>query len=139
MLEIINANVYALYKANITLKGSNASNNPWSNVAGGTMPVMVPANLPPQIPSTPAIITSMGITTSAATIFGSTRYVFELMPIISNASICSLTLILPNSREILLPTTPAKTIQTNVGANSRITVSLTTCAITDKGISGLTS
>jgi hypothetical protein len=42
-----------LYKANITLKGSNASNNPWSNVAGGTIPVIVPANLPPQIPSTP--------------------------------------------------------------------------------------
>ena len=72
MLEIINANVYALYKANITLKGSNASNNPWSNVAGGTIPVILPANLPPQIPSTPAITNKHGVLLpEAATIFGS--------------------------------------------------------------------
>jgi hypothetical protein len=39
---------------------------------------------------------------------------------ISSASICSETRMLPSSPAILLPTTPANTIQTSVGANSSI-------------------
>ena len=58
---------------------------------------------------------------------------------ISNASICSLTRILPNSLAILLPTTPAKTIHKKVGANSNKILSLTIIPIVDNGTNGLTN
>ena len=61
------------------------------------------------------------------------------MPIISNASICSVMRILPNSLAILLPTTPAKTILKNVGANSNIIPSRTMIPIVDNGTMGLTN
>ena len=98
-----------------------------------------PARRPPQIPNTIAITTNKGIIKRAAVIFGIIKYDLVLIPMISNASICSLTLIFPNSLAILLPATPASTIQTSVGANSRITVSRTICAIVDCGINGLTN
>ena len=103
------------------------------------MPVAEPAKRPPKIPNTIDKITNNGMVSKQAAIFGIIKYDLVLMPIISNASICSLTLILPNSLAILLPTTPANTIQTTVGANSNITVSRTICAMVVRGISGLTS
>jgi len=62
-----------------------------------------------------------------------------LIPIVSIASICSETRILPISLVILLPTTPARTIHTSVGENSSKTASLTICAMAAWGIKGLTN
>src|ERR1035437_1398026 len=126
MLLMINANVYDLASANVTFFGIKFSSNPLSKISVETMLDILLANLAPQMPNTIEMITSKGIVISAANTLGITKYDFVLMPIISKASICSLTLMLPNSPAILLPITPANTIQTSVGANSRITVSLTT-------------
>ena len=53
-------------------------------------------------------ITSIGINTRNATIFGNTRKLAEFTPIISSASICSVTRIVPISEAIFEPTLPAR-------------------------------
>ena len=116
MLEIINANVYAFMRANQTLKGTKFCLRPLSKSNDERMPEPRPAILPPQTPNAADKTTSIGITSNAATILGIMRYAFVLMPMISSASICSLTRILPSSLAILLPTTPPSTIQTRVGS-----------------------
>ena len=58
-----------------------------------------------------------------ANIFGRTKYDAELIPITSNASICSVTRIVPNEDAILEPIFPAKTKLIMVGENSRISES----------------
>ena len=52
--------------------------------------------------------TKTGINNINATIFGKTKKFAEFTPIISNASICSVTLIVPISDAIFEPTLPAK-------------------------------
>ena len=56
----------------------------------------------------------------AAIILGKIRKEAELIPMISRASICSVTRILPISDAILEPTFPAKINEIIVGENSKI-------------------
>ena len=58
----------------------------------------------------------------AANILGSTRCPALLTPMISSASICSVTRIVPSWDAMLEPTLPAKITGINVGLNSRIMV-----------------
>ena len=53
-------------------------------------------------------ITRKGIIVTMAEIFGRIRYSAEFTPMISNASICCVTRIVPNSEAIFEPTFPAK-------------------------------
>ena len=61
-----------------------------------------------------------------AIILGSTRKEAEFIPIISKASICSVTLIVPISEAMLDPIFPAKIKEIKVGANSKTILSLAT-------------
>ena len=70
------------------------------------------------------MITKKGKKKTAAIIFGSIRKLAEFTPIISRASICSVTRILPISDATFEPTFPAKIRQIIVGENSKIKESL---------------
>ncbi|MCY1553014.1 hypothetical protein D9M68_894550 [compost metagenome] len=74
-----------------------------------------------------------------AIIFGRMRYPGALIPMISSASICSVTLIVPISEEMADPIFPANTIALMVGLSSRIVESRFTCPIIVFGIKSLTS
>ena len=69
-------------------------------------------------------ITNNGKKNIVAIIFGKMRKEAELTPIISKASICSVTLIEPISEAILDPTFPANINASIVGENSNINESL---------------
>ena len=62
----------------------------------------------------------IGKNITAPTIFGNTKKFNEFTPIISSASICSVTRIVPTSEAILEPTFPAKMSDIIVGENSKI-------------------
>jgi hypothetical protein len=62
----------------------------------------------------------MGNIMIAASIFGNIRKLAEFTPIISSASICSVTLMVPISDAMLDPTFPARIRLIMVGENSRI-------------------
>ena len=70
------------------------------------------------------IITKNGKKNITAIIFGNIKNDAELTPIISKASICSLTLMLPISDAMLDPTLPANIKDIIVGENSKIKESL---------------
>src|SRR5690554_480832 len=67
-------------------------------------------------------IIKKGKKNTAANIFGRIRKEAELIPIISKASICSVTRIVPNSEAMFDPTFPAKIKEIMVGENSKIVV-----------------
>ena len=69
-----------------------------------------------------------------AIIFGAIKLPAEFIPIISSASICSVTRIVPISEAILEPTLPAKIKLITRGANSRIMESRTATPIAYTGI-----
>jgi hypothetical protein len=81
-------------------------------------------------------ITRSGKKKSDAIIFGRIRKDAEFTPIISRASICSLTLILPISEAMLEPTLPASIKEIIVGENSKIRESLLANPIKYLGRSG---
>jgi hypothetical protein len=65
-------------------------------------------------------ITKIGKKNTAATTFGSTKKDKEFTPIISKASICSVTRIVPISEDTFEPTLPARIKEIMVGENSKI-------------------
>ena len=69
-------------------------------------------------------ITKIGKNITAPTIFGNTKKFNEFTPIISSASICSVTRIVPTSEAILEPTFHAKMSDIIVGENSKIVLDL---------------
>ncbi len=70
------------------------------------------------------MIIKKGLMIIHASNLGKTRKEQELIPMISRASICSVTRMVPISDAILEPTLPANIRLTIVGENSRITESL---------------
>src|SRR5690554_7633218 len=74
---------------------------------------------------------------TAAMTLGSTRKEREFTPIISKASICSVTLMVPISEAIFEPTLPAKIKEIIVGENSRIVLERVIQPIVYLGNSGL--
>src|SRR5512133_482942 len=87
-------------------------------------PESVPTVQPPAIPIVIDIRVRRGLKNSIATIFGRVRYEAELIPIISRASICSVTLMVPISDAILDPTFPASIRAATDDENSRMMESL---------------
>ena len=69
-----------------------------------------------------------------AKIFGKIKKFGELTPIISKASICSVTRIVPILEAIYDPTLPAKTTDIIVGANSKIKTTLVAYPMKELGI-----
>ncbi len=69
------------------------------------------------------MITRKGMNRTKAMIFGNTRKLDELTPMISRASICSVTRIVPISDAMLDPTFPARIRQRIELENSRSTMS----------------
>lgn len=69
-------------------------------------------------------------------ILGNTMKLAELMPIISSASICSVTLIVPISEAILLPTLPARIRHIIEEENSKSNISRVASPVEYEGISG---
>ena len=63
---------------------------------------------PPTKPDAMLNTASTGINVSNASILGNTMKLHELTPIISSASICSVTRIVPISEAMLDPTLPAR-------------------------------
>ena len=94
------------------------------------------AKYPPLIPQNILKITNTGIKIINPVIFGRIRKFAEFTPIISNASICSVTRIVPISEAILDPTFPAKINDIIEDENSSRIVSLVTYPIVNLGISG---
>jgi len=83
-------------------------------------PAVVPAIHPPTIPTIMLKSVRTGLKSRVATILGSIRYDAEFTPIISSASICSVTLMVPISDAIFDPTLPARIKALIVDENSRI-------------------
>ncbi len=81
---------------------------------------MVKDNQPPIKLSPIEKIIKTGKKTTAPTIFGKTRKDKEFTPIISNASICSVTRMVPISEAMLDPIFPASIKEMIVGENSNI-------------------
>ena len=80
----------------------------------------IKANQPPIRDNAIEKITKIGKNITAPIILGKTKKFNEFTPIISRASICSVTRIVPTSEAILDPTFPAKISEIIVGENSRI-------------------
>ena len=68
-------------------------------------------------------MTSTGIIDTIAAIFGRMRYSAELTPIISRASICCVTRIVPSSDAMFDPTLPARIRHMMLDENSRSMIS----------------
>ena len=64
--------------------------------------------------------TSTGKNTKAAVILGKTKKFKELTPMISKASICSVTRMVPISEATFEPTLPARISEIMVGENSKM-------------------
>ena len=92
----------------------------------------------PIIPIPMLKITRIGKKKIDVIILGKIKNEAELIPIISNASICSVTLIDPSSEAMLEPTFPAKIKDTIVGENSSIKESRLAKPIIYVGSKGLT-
>ena len=92
----------------------------------------------PIIPIPMLKITRIGKKKIDVIILGKIKNEAELIPIISKASICSVTLIDPSSEAILEPTFPAKIKDTIVGENSSIKESRLAKPIMYVGSKGLT-
>jgi hypothetical protein len=86
-------------------------------------PVRIPAIYPPQIPKTILKAMSKGLNIRLAIILGKIRKLGELTPMISKASICSVTLMVPMLDAIYEPTFPAR-IEIMVGENSNMSTAL---------------
>ena len=71
------------------------------------MPVMIEMSTPPMNEVKIQNTTSTGMNSRKPTILGRTRKLAELMPMMSRASICSVTRMVPISEAMLLPTLPA--------------------------------
>jgi hypothetical protein len=93
---------------------------PYIKFAEVITPDMVPAVHPPKIPIVIDMSVRIGLKSNVATILGRVRYDAELIPIISKASICSVTLIVPISEAIFDPTFPARIRAATVDENSSI-------------------
>ena len=85
----------------------------------GQIPVILPASHPPTRPSAILRMIKNGLMNITAIILGKTKYEAELIPITSNASICSVTRIVPKEEAILDPILPANTRLIIVGENSK--------------------
>ena len=78
----------------------------------------VPTKYPPNIPIVSPTATNIGIATVAANNRGATRYFIGLVDNVTKASICSVTLIVPNSAAIDDETLPATINPPNTGPSS---------------------
>ena len=81
-------------------------------------------------------ITSTGIKSIIPVIFGMIRKLAELIPIISMASICSVTRMVPISEAMLLPTFPARIKHMIDDENSSRMISRVVYPMVNLGISG---
>lgn len=77
---------------------------------------------------------SNGLNKTLAIIFGKIRKLGEFTPIISNASICSVTRMVPILEAIYEPTFPARITLIIVGENSRIKTTLVAYPINEFGM-----
>ncbi len=90
-------------------------------------------------PTSPMNIDSMHRTGTKRTkpiIFGNTMKLAEFMPIMSSASICSVTRMVPISEAMLLPTFPARISDIIDEENSRSSISLVASPVEYEGIRG---
>src|ERR1700712_271652 len=83
------------------------------------------------------MITNKGIMVMLAIILGDIRYPGAFTPMISNASICSVTRMVPICDAMLEPTLPASTNADMVGLNSRMVESRAMLPAILRGTSGL--
>jgi hypothetical protein len=102
------------------LEGTKNALNPRTYVSVVLKSESTRAIHPPIILSAIEKITSIGKKSTAAITFGRTKKFNELTPIISNASICSVTRIVPISEAMFEPTFPARIKEIMVGENSNI-------------------
>ena len=91
---------------------------------------------PPRIDVPMQNTLSTGMNPTKATILGSTRQLTEFTPMISRASICSVTLIVPISEAMFEPTFPARIRQRMELENSSNTMSRVARPTEQAGISG---
>ena len=87
-------------------------------------PVTIPAIYPPQIPKTILSAINNGLKIRLAMILGKIKKFGELTPIMSKASICSVTRMVPMLEAIYDPTFPARIREIMVGENSKIKTAL---------------
>ncbi len=93
-------------------------------------------NAPPNRPMNIDSTQSTGMKSTKPTTFGSTMKLAELMPMISMASICSVTRIVPISEVMLEPTLPARISDIIVQENSSMTISRVASPVAYAGIIG---
>ena len=115
----------------------NSYCSPTIRSSGVMMPVNLPMAKAPAVPAAILNITSMGIIVISAEILGSIRKQAEFTPIISNASICCVTRMVPISDVMLEPTFPANIRHIIEDENSRISISRVEYPTTILGIHGL--
>ena len=94
------------------------------------------AKKPPEIAVTILMTLNTGIKISNPTILGRIRKFAELIPITSNASICSVTRIVPNSLAILEPIFPERMRHMIEEENSRNIISRLAYPMVKRGMSG---
>ena len=117
----------------------NSYCNPTVRSCGVIMPVNFPIANAPAIPAAMLKITSMGIIDISAVILGSMRKLAEFTPIISSASICCVTRIVPISEVMFEPTFPARIRHIMDDENSSRRISRVAYPTTNFGIQGLST
>ena len=99
--------------------------------------VIIKAIHPPNILKVMEKMMSTGKNKIAAMIFGNTKWFKEFTPIISKASICSVTRMVPISEATFEPTFPARIKEIIVGENSKIVLDCVIYPTVYLGKSGL--
>ena len=117
--------------------GTKKERKPKTKVSEEDKPDIVTASHPPNKLKAIEIIINTGKNTTAPKIFGKTKNESEFTPMISRASICSVTRIVPISEAILEPTLPAKIREMIVGENSRMVDDLVMKPIVYSGSQGV--
>ena len=115
----------------------NSYCNPTIRSSGVIIPVNLPIAKAPAVPAAMLKITSIGIMDIRAVILGSMRKLAEFTPMISSASICCVTRMVPISDVMLEPTFPARIRHMIDDENSRIRISRVEYPTTILGIQGL--
>ena len=136
---MIKANTTVLSKAKITLKGTNPYWIPSMKSCPVTAPVVILAMYPPSTPKNIDRITKNGLIITDAIIFGAIKKAAELTHMISSASTCSVTFMVPISDAIFDPTFPANIKLIIVGEKAKIIESLVATPSAYDGTQGLSN
>ena len=110
---------------------------PYSRSVAFIIPANHAVQNAPIIPANMLNITRNGIMVISPNIFGRMRYDAEFIPIISSASICCVTLIVPISEAMFEPTLPARIRHMMDEENSSNRISRVVYPTTKRGIQGL--